>query len=508
MIDFNEILLKINRHGFQYVKPYNTDKAYDLIKKHLSGNIIIRGDWDVDGGLSAKIIHNYFRDNNYDANVFFGTKKTHGVENEDVEYCKNNKVNLYIIVDSSSNSIDALKQIISNGTDVLIIDHHVTEISYDEYEKENILIINSKMKYNEIIQNISAGFLCYLVTSYWRDKKSVGINKEDLILGYITLISDNCKTDDPYIQDIIFNIDDLREKYTPYEVCLFFDKYSRLNRNWLNFKFDNILNNAFRLNKIHYIEGLLFGEDEKTKEISKEGLVLEYKLTKEKRQTLIAEHLQDICKNYYGVIFVDLNKALQYTDLPKDYLLNSTGLFASNVSDVTNKPAIAYISQDTETLKCSGRDTRNNFPFQDILKQYELDGGGHYAAIGFKMPILELNELFNIGKRFADKINQRNTTIKIVNYNDLIQSDFNFNDLIKVIAYNNEIAHSELKPIQIKFNLKEADKIQEYNKMVSYYFGDYQVKDLLKKYSNDDTVLAQPDFSDNNTLIIQAKSVD
>jgi len=509
MINFERLTDRLNTHRFKYIKPYNTDNAYDLIMKHLRNNnkIAIRGDWDVDGGASAKIIYNYFKGRNFIPTVFFGSKKSHGVTQEDINYCLKNSIDLYIIVDSSSNSLDELKEISNNGTDILIIDHHITNLDYSDYIQNNILMINSTMKYNEVLQNVSAGFLCHIVTSYWAYKEDRTINYENLIWGYVSLISDNCKTDDEYLQDIILNIQPLQEIYSPIELKLFYDKYTILSRSFLVYKFNNVLNNAFRMNRIDLIMDLFFNEDSEIKQRSKDMLLLLQETIKAKRNELISTHAKDLCVIKNDVIFMDLNKVLDYTDLSKNYIENATGLFASSISDLYKKPCVAYVNAEDGNIKGSGRDTANIFPFKDILQQYDIEGGGHFSAIGFKVTSLELPELFNIGKRFSDNKDEHKEDLIIIDYNELISCNYNLNTLLKIIAANNEICHSELKPIYIKFNLQDADSLKEFNKMIVYNFDFLEVKDLLKKCNKSDVVLASPIYSKYNELLINTKII-
>lgn len=507
MLDFNLMLKNLNNHKFRYVKPTNTEEAYTMVKEAIYNNqkIAIRGDWDVDGGLSAKIIYNYFKRRLITPLVFFGNTKSHGVLDEDIEFCKSNNIGLYIVVDSSSNSLDILNKIANNGTKVIVIDHHVTTNTYKDFEDIGALLINSTLPDNKEIKSVSAGFLCHLVTAYWDSYENRNIDMQNLIFGYITLISDNCETDDPYLIDVVLNAYQLSEHYLPAEVHLFWDKFSTLTRKWLSFKFNNILNNAFRLNRIDLILDLFFNDDTEVKQKAYDNLQALNSKTKEQRNELIIKYLNTICKVYNGVVFVNLDEGMKHTELPKEYVLNSTGLFASNVSDLTNKPTIAYITQDEGIYKCSGRDIKNVFPFQDILRQYDLDGGGHYSAVGFKVPKLELNELFNIGQRFKDVIDKKPENLINVKFNDLLKSEFNVEDICSLISANNEVAHTTYKHISIEFNLEEAEKITEFSKMTSYKFFNLEVKDLLKKCSPKDTVLAEPSYTETNTLLISSK---
>lgn len=493
-----EKIVKCN--AFKYVVPKNFDKSFDFIKsieKTKNAKVRIHPDWDWDGIASTKIVYNFMleyigRDK---VSVAFGSSKSHGVDNETVQSILNDNITHLIIVDSSSNNIDVLNIISKMGVKILILDHHLPNYSLKEYPI-NCTIINTKMNGNEEIYEISAGFLCYIVTTLWRHKLSMSLKPSDFLLGYSSLISDGCNLKDDYIKPIILGAHKIKD--IPMEMKLFMDKYSTIGKRFIAFNFVNIVNNLCRMNDSELIMNLFFREN------TLDDLMSFVKLAKEKHR-INRDLVNALCEKYLmfsedlgSCMWVDLDKAVPMTILNEDFIVNATGLFGNRIAKQSGKPVIAIKSESKNKYKASGRTPEGYFPFDKICKVFDLEGGGHPGAFGFKFYNFDMIRIKNYCKEMAGiEAHEQFSVLDLDDYSNLM-----IPRIFRVISQINEIASGELKPVKIRAVLEPRFKIREYGKVREYRSTNLSIKDLKKETKVGDTVLGQPESRDTSVLLI------
>lgn len=167
-------------------------EAIDLYLKHLeAGNHIhIIVDSDTDGYTSAAILYMYTKELYPDCNLTYSlhTGKQHGLS-KDIDVGK--KVNLLIIPDAGTNDTDECKAVKDMGVDVLILDHHDSEL-----ENPYAIIVNNQMcNYpNKFLSGVGVvyKFLQAVDEETWN-------NKADGYLDLVALglIGDNMDVRDP-----------------------------------------------------------------------------------------------------------------------------------------------------------------------------------------------------------------------------------------------------------------------------------------------------------------------
>lgn len=117
-----EKAIKPNMIGFN-----NTINALQLLNKHINNNsrIAVHCDVDVDGIGSGYEVKRFLECQTSVKPIYVINKeKIHGIQQKHVDYFNTNTVDLLIILDSSSNDIQFIKQF---NCDVLVIDHHEME---------------------------------------------------------------------------------------------------------------------------------------------------------------------------------------------------------------------------------------------------------------------------------------------------------------------------------------------------------------------------------------------
>ena len=121
-------------------------KAATALIKHIKNNekMLIIVDCDCDGFTSAALLVNYLYDlfpsfikNNIF--YFFHEGKAHGLS-DCIDYINNNDFKLVIVPDAGSNDIEYHKIIVSEGIDLIVLDHHIVE----EEIKTNAIVINNQ----------------------------------------------------------------------------------------------------------------------------------------------------------------------------------------------------------------------------------------------------------------------------------------------------------------------------------------------------------------------------
>ena len=120
----------------------NIDDAVKCFAAHVvnKSNIGILFDTDTDGICSGTIMYKYIKETAPDCNVYtivHKREKAHGLSAKDFDLPDN--IRLLIVPDSSSNDIDECQELINQGIDMIILDHHHKS---DERNNPAILINN------------------------------------------------------------------------------------------------------------------------------------------------------------------------------------------------------------------------------------------------------------------------------------------------------------------------------------------------------------------------------
>lgn len=113
----------------------NMEEGIELLHSKLGGTIFIKIDPDVDGYTSSAYLKGFITDISSDTKIICGTsyQKEHGISIDDI---KNNidKIDLIIIPDAGSSSVEECKEILEKyNIPILIIDHHEIDKNVMKY---------------------------------------------------------------------------------------------------------------------------------------------------------------------------------------------------------------------------------------------------------------------------------------------------------------------------------------------------------------------------------------
>lgn len=394
------------------IEPYdhldNIHEAVECFAKHFEthDSIGILVDTDTDGICSATIMAKYICSfyEHYPVYMIVHQKnKAHGLESQDFNIPSD--VKLLIVPDSSSNDIDECQQLIHNGIDVIVLDHHMKS---DDREYPGILINNqtSNNYYNKAASgtHVTWDFLRALDDHYWEDYAS---QFTDLVgLANIADVMDiKSESTRATINVGLKNINNkmLDELISSQD----FSMKGRTNPHTIAFCIAPMVNAFLRLATFEERELLVraFCEDEtETFEYTKRG-------ASEAIQENIYEHMVRLMASYRGKqnrsrdksVKLILDKAQEYKndkvaiiDVTKEIDQSLTGLVAIKISEAINKPVLLVRTHNDE-LAGSGR-AFNNCPIEDfraLTEQcpYITFAQGHPGAFGCALPTENLNNV-------------------------------------------------------------------------------------------------------------------
>lgn len=501
---FNELInTVVEPYKFKETIPIHADDTLRFIRDILitpNHKVVILGDWDVDGIHSAKIVYNdlyAFGLNEVDIEVYFGDRKTHGLNYDFIRAHLRKEITHVIIVDSSTNNIEELQMLKNMGLRVMVLDHHNPEYSYDTY-KNLCVIENAKFPGNDDLFEISAGYLCAILSNYWRKNLGYPKSLDNQIFGYITLHSDGCLLHDQYIKPIAMYPENFRDAF-PVEIKPFTTKYTKLNRNFVSFSYCPRINNLCRHNRADLLKAIYF-ERLTPGQITtvKNAVETLYQDTKKEKDIILDKYL-DYTEDLGFFVLADLNKVLNISNFEWSYLSNATGFIAGALSERLKRPVIAYIDSHDGEYKMSGRDATNKVDFRDFLKLYNISGGGHVYAAGFKIPIIDFED-------FKQQITGQQDFCETSGFLVWDVSNANPISILKVtqrLSRYNEVAIGKLKPIYLKMHLNSNWVQTQIGKLRKFSFGDILViKDLLSKTEQGEFVLVEPNISNPKEMRI------
>ncbi|GAI42926.1 unnamed protein product, partial [marine sediment metagenome] len=136
-------------HDFRMLPGIDT--GTERMKKAIyrKEDILIFGDYDADGIISASLIYNFLKKLGLNVEVYIPDRFNEGYDLSLDFYKKisaRHKYNLMICVDCGTNSVEVQKFIQNSpGPDVIVCDHHNQSVDFGE-ERENYIIINPRLK--------------------------------------------------------------------------------------------------------------------------------------------------------------------------------------------------------------------------------------------------------------------------------------------------------------------------------------------------------------------------
>ena len=376
-----------------YVHFKNWKEALYLLWKHINNKnsgIIIHADVDLDGIGAAYVVRTALCDYGCVGRVtaVINSIKEHGMSQAVVDYINKLNIGLFIIVDSSSNDMEYIKQF---NCDVLVLDHHVvshTESLVGRTANGNYVIVNNMVDNPQdnykAESEMSGALVAYEVLRlYERETRMQYSSLENRLLYQwvgCTLISDCIKTGNNrnqwYMQNTVCTMSmeptlkilkDKLDAWTPF-----------LTKSFIGFKLAPTFNKAIRAGACVDALRVALGTPQDVESLSKYGDI----------QNEIKSRAMNRVQDTGGLALRPLDTDGSEANITSSY----SGIIASTVLETINKSSIAYTDKGSY-IKGSFRGKIDGMNYRKIFEENGFFAQGHETAFGIEVDKSEINRL-------------------------------------------------------------------------------------------------------------------
>lgn len=367
---------------------YNAKQAVELLHKHISNGskIAVHCDVDMDGIGSGYIFKRFMSNITFNNQLYIINKeKVHGIHEKHLEYFKSNPIDLLIILDSSSNSLDLIK---SMPCDVLVVDHH--EVDHTEYSGYTINY-NKFIIVNNMIDNdnyradsrMSCGLVIYELLRLYQETYRLGPLLENMMLYQwvgVTLFTDAIQLVPDRNQWYIENtVHSLETEPTLMTIITKLNKYAfSLDKNIIGYTVAPTFNRAIRAGATAAALAVVLDQPYNVEYLSS---------FREAQDWAISTGIQDV-----NIFDSFVTKSLNNTGILPSY----AGVIAGKLCDEHNKNCVVYSVHDN-IASGSFRGRLSNTDYRSVFNNFghEAIAQGHKGAFGFKVPIEHLNTIMS-----------------------------------------------------------------------------------------------------------------
>lgn len=407
-----------NREDFLFPKESYTYSYWDLSNMDTVANMIaysiqnklnvgIYGDIDNDGVNSLAVIYHYYKYHGIETQLLYHQRNQgHGVIVDNVP----KDLDLLIIVDSSTNSVEECKQL-SEFTNICILDHH--KISE---ENPYAYICNPQMN-DYPNKELSGGGVCYKVCQAVDELLQTNFANELIDFVAVAMLGDMMNMTSMETRHLVNKgIFKLQKKPSlQYSILL-----KQLKKQYMptsqdiNFYVVPFINSIIRLGQIEKAITILTSNDEKTiKDTIKECVKLN-----DSRKVIQAKMVKEIDPN------IDhSHKTIFYVTNSKTSERTLNGLVANNIMNKYKKPTfILSKHNERNTYVGSGR-SLGSVDLQKLISNSGLvvEAEGHEGAFGIEVECDKLDVLINyLDEELKDVTYDATTIVDLeINQNDI-----------------------------------------------------------------------------------------
>jgi single-stranded-DNA-specific exonuclease len=396
--DIQEFLNPTEKHLHNPLLLKNIREACDrILDAVMKGQkIVVSADCDTDGIMSTAMMVRFLRQFTDNVSYIYNQRSSgHGIENQ-LEFVPDD-TELLIILDSSSDSIKACKELHSKGIDIIILDHHQVEVQNDF-----AILVNPQ---NDDYPNKSiSGAGVTFKTIQLLDEKLGTESYWDLIdlcaIGMYADMMDCSVMENRYL--IIQGMKNINNPGIRAILDVKNTKIEDVNSQTIGFTIAPMINGSARLDKIELALELVLSDD------YSECLYLAEeidKLNEDRKKTqkfLATEYSKTIDPDMKVIIAVDENASKSYN-----------GLVATKLADEYKKPAMV-LRKHKGSLAGSYRNY-GDFDMQSFLRKFKhIDyAKGHPFAGGVRLLVKDYDKLLE----YIDE------ELKGVNFDSVIEYD-------------------------------------------------------------------------------------
>lgn len=369
----------------------NAKSAAKLLMKHIQNKSIIKihADVDMDGIAATFIMNSFLTDCGMGAYIqpCINKEKVHGVGGKHIEFINKSQASLVIIVDSSTNDTDIIKQF---NCDVIVLDHH--EVLHNELQGQTAngeYLIVTNMVNNpddnfKADENMSGAMVVYEFLRLFEKafcKYSIVEQRQLYQWVGISLFSDAIHTSGNRCMWYMHStVNAINLEPTLRVLVKTVSKYDCiLDKSFINYTLVPLFNKAIRA-----------GESAKALSVAlkhpdKASILQQYADI----QNNLKEHALENVKEEYGISYRDLtNEGIH---------VNYAGFLAQEILNKTNNSAFTYInSNDTDILDGHFRGKKKHLDYRSLIESTGLFAQGHKTAFGCRIPRERLSEILKL----------------------------------------------------------------------------------------------------------------
>ena len=371
----------------------NVNSAVNVLIENMNKQIVIVGDYDVDGATAVSLLMRCLSD--------FGFKKINYIVpnrlrdgyglTEDVVLDANSlNPNLLITVDNGISSIVGVRKARELGIDVIITDHHLPG---SIIPNANVIVNPNLANSNFLSPNLAGvGVAFYVMAALGKELENQGNNgASKIVLKYLDLVAlgtvaDVVKFDFNNRVIVDRGIKAIRKGKCSSGILTLIKEsgkdHKKINSQDLGFSVAPKINSAGRLDDISIgIECLLTDDLAKARKLS-ETLIA----TNKERKNIQTKMQEDANNIVSGIKKDDLSSCICI--FHDDWHQGIVGLIASRLKEKCNRPVIAFASEGNSKIKGSARSIQG-IHIRDILESVASEKsdliikfGGHSMAAG------------------------------------------------------------------------------------------------------------------------------
>lgn len=455
---------------------YQWDEMAELVNdikyKLLDGTqrIGVLYDPDVDGLMSGFILQDFLTRLNINISRHMNQNKVHGLKDEAMAWVRDNQLSMVFIVDAGSGDGENINQLISEGVQVIVLDHH-------DYEEQPILdggVIINAVNHLPVRETSGCGVV-YRFLEYLGREYDIDTDKYEKYVG-ISILSDICSMRSA---DNRYFVEKAYEAVGTGHLFKAFDFYGSFS-SYFSYKLIPFFNAMIRCN---YIDGVLSLTDY----FEKRGLqtrLADYQFVRDEQKERV-EKLKEVGE------FIELDGLVFLIRPPQEQNYKVfNGLVANQLIQQYEMGAIvAEYNPETNTLEGSFRGYGYG---KDVLEQWGITCQGHDEACGVSIPMERMEDIL---LNFSQEITRKITVDFITTSNGLTEEEW------MDLAWFNELYGKDLPLVLVQFE-DEPVRVVKYMKKKDLYFKGVKVIDFGRDITDDKNIV-QPLLSQNSYQLIR-----
>lgn len=496
------------------------DKGIEIIIEAIKNknNIVVYGDYDVDGVTSTVILYKALLKCNAKVSYYVPHRENegYGINSERIKSLKEEGVEVIITCDNGISAIEQISLAKQLGLKVVITDHHeVSFVEDKEGTREYIIpqadaVINPKQKDCSYPFKLlcGAGIALKFSTALYNKMNIDLSNLLELIeiagIGTICDVVDLIDENRIIAKNALISLKSTKNIGLDALMEVLGIKDRKLNAGTIGFQIGPCINATGRLETAALSVDLLLSEE---KEKAKELAIKLSELNK-KRQNMTTKNVEEIIEHIETANFKDDKVMIIYKE---DVHESIAGIVAGKIKEKYNVPTIV-ITSGKEMPKGSGRSIEGYNLFEELLKCKDLieKFGGHPMAAGLsikkeniellrnelnkncklndddimpklridkRIPVNKLSEKFIYDLEKLEPFGKGNETPVFAEKNIIV-------DKIYIIGKESNVLKLSLKIDNTNFKMDGIcfGKIDEFKDLLKAYYGECYL-DILENYN-------------------------